>query len=308
MQPQLPPRSSQAHKGDFGKVLVIGGSESMPGAPALSGLAALRSGAGLVTIATSREAHPITASFSPALMTAPLPSCDGLIATTYEYLQPLLDRADCVAVGPGLGQSAALRDLLTRLYSQIPGPVVVDADGLNNLAVAGVDWSRHAGPRILTPHLGEFHRLLPQSPPACTAHPRDSEIARQLATDFARQHQVILLVKGPATLITNGETSVFNPTGNSGMATAGSGDVLTGIIAALSAAWTAASGNSESSSEVDDSDLVKAERTALLSAVTGAHLHGLAGDLAAVDRGETALISSDLTDYLGGAIRQMGGR
>jgi NAD(P)H-hydrate epimerase len=92
------------------------------------------------------------------------------------------------------------------------------------------------------------------------------------------------------------------------MATAGSGDVLTGIIAALSAAWTAASGNSESSSEVDDSDLVKAERTALLSAVTGAHLHGLAGDLAAVDRGETALISSDLTDYLGGAIRQMGGR
>jgi len=81
----------------------------MPGAPALSGLAALRSGAGLVTIATSREAHPITASFSPALMTTPLPSSNGLVATTYDYLQPLLDRADCVAVGPGLGQSAPLR-------------------------------------------------------------------------------------------------------------------------------------------------------------------------------------------------------
>lgn len=308
MQPQLPPRSSQAHKGDFGKVLIIGGSDSMPGAPALSGLAALRSGAGLVTIATSREAHPITASFSPALMTAPLPSCDGLIATTYDYLQPLLERADCLAVGPGLGQSAALRELLTRLYSEFAGPMVVDADGLNNLAVAGIDWSRHAGPRILTPHLGEFQRLLRQMPPACTAHPRDSEIARKLATDFAREHQVVLLVKGPSTLVTDGETIFFNSTGNSGMATAGSGDVLTGIIAAQSAAWTAAAESKMSNSSAGKSDSAEAARLALLSALTGTYLHGLAGDLAAADRGETSLISSDIPDYLGRASRQMGGR
>ncbi|MFM7564912.1 MAG: NAD(P)H-hydrate dehydratase [Planctomycetota bacterium] len=308
MQPQLPPRSSQAHKGDFGKVLILGGSESMPGAPALSGLAALRTGAGLVTIATSREAHPITASFSPALMTAPLPSCDGLIATTYDYLQPLLERADCVAVGPGLGQSAALRELLTRLYNEFAGPMVVDADGLNNLAVAGVDWSRHAGPRILTPHLGEFQRLLRQTPPACTAHPHDSELALKQATDFAREHQVVLLVKGPATLVTDGAAVVFNPTGNSGMATAGSGDVLTGIIAALSAAWTATAGSDMSSSSRGPSDSAEAARLALLSAVSGAYLHGMAGDLAAADCGETALISSDIPDYLGRAIRQMGGR
>lgn len=308
MQPQLPPRSSQAHKGDFGKVLIIGGSDSMPGAPALSGLAALRSGAGLVTIATSREAHPITASFSPALMTAPLPSCDGLIATTYDFLRPLLERADCVAVGPGLGQSAALRELLTRLYSEFAGPMVVDADGLNNLAVAGIDWSKHAGPRILTPHLGEFQRLLRQTPQACTAHPHDSEIARKLATDFARDHQVVLLVKGPATLVTDGEASFFNSTGNSGMATAGSGDVLTGIIAALSAAWTAAAESNMPSSSVGQSDSAEAARLTLLSTLTGAYLHGLAGDLAVADHGETSLISSDIPAYLGRAIRQMGGR
>ena len=280
----------------------------MPGAPALSGLAALRSGAGLVTIATSREAHPITASFSPALMTTPLPSSNGLVATTYDYLQPLLDRADCVAVGPGLGQSAPLQELLARLYSDFPRPLVVDADGLNNLASAGVNWAKHAGPRILTPHLGELHRLLSKTPPASTAHPHDSEVAREIATDFARQHQVILLVKGPATLVTNGEASVFNTTGNSGLATAGSGDVLTGIIAALSAAWTAMAGNNTSSGEAGGYDSAEAERYALLAAVTGAHLHGLAGDLAAADRGETALISSDLPDYLGPTIRRMGGR
>lgn len=306
MKPQLPPRSSQAHKGDFGKVLVIGGSESMPGAPALSGLAALRSGAGLVTVATSREAHPITASFSPSLMTAPLPSSDGCIATTYEYLGPLLNRADCVAIGPGLGQSEPLRTLVARLYREFPGPMVVDADGLNNLAGAGTNWSQHVGSRILTPHLGEFHRMLPASPTVCTAHPHDSETAHKLATEFARQHQVILLVKGPKTLITNGADSLFNNTGNSGLATAGSGDVLTGVIAALCAAWTATEENGKSNSSAEYS--ADATQLALSAAITGAHLHGLAGDLAASDRGETALISSDLLDYLGPAIRRMGGR
>lgn len=159
MRPQLPPRPPSGHKGTFGHVLILGGSESMPGAPALAGLAALRSGAGLVTIATSREAQPITASFSPALMTTPLTSANGLIAATAEQLEPLLDRADCVAVGPGLGQSPQLEPLLAELYRNFPGPLVVDADGLNNLAAARVDWSQHAGPRILTPHPGEYRRL-----------------------------------------------------------------------------------------------------------------------------------------------------
>ncbi|MFM7739850.1 MAG: NAD(P)H-hydrate dehydratase, partial [Planctomycetota bacterium] len=118
----------------------------------------------------------------------------------------------------------------------------------------------------------------------------------------------VLLVKGPATLVTDGAAVVFNPTGNSGMATAGSGDVLTGIIAALSAAWTATAGSDMSSSSRGPSDSAEASRLALLSAVSGAYLHGLAGDLAAADCGETALISSDIPDYLGRAIRQMGGR
>lgn len=307
MQPLLPARSEAAHKGDFGKVLVIGGSESMPGAAALSGLAALRCGAGLVTIATSREAHPITAGFSPALMTAPLPSLEGRIATTQEFVRPLLDRADCVALGPGLGQSRELQALVSDLYREFAGPMIVDADGLNNLANRRVDWGIHAGPRILTPHLGEFRRMLDISPASPLQHPRDSSESLRKANDFAGNNGVLLLVKGPATLTTDGTRVHFNATGNSGLATAGSGDVLTGMLAALWAAWRAArscrAGEGDGTASCRDSSSDDAWNTA----VTAVHLHGLAGDLAAEALSETSLISSDLLDFIGPAIRRLGG-
>jgi ADP-dependent NAD(P)H-hydrate dehydratase len=309
----LPPRSSQAHKGSFGHILILGGSESMPGAPALAGLAALRSGAGLVTIATSREAHPITAGFSPALMTTPLPSQGGQIATTSGYLAPLLERADCLAVGPGLGQSEPLQRLCSELYREFPGPMVVDADGLNNLARTEIEWSEHAGPRILTPHLGEFRRICPQEASVLSVHPHDSPPAEQVAANFALSSQVVLLLKGAATLITDGKQLVYNTTGNSGLATAGSGDVLTGIISALWAAWRKLSALPAN----DDSPLAgqgsgtnsqaNSSNDGLAAAVSGAHLHGLAADLAAAEISQTSLISSDLPNYLGRAIRKMGG-
>ncbi len=313
MSPELPPRSPDAHKGTFGQVLVLGGSESMPGAPALTGLAALRSGAGLVTIATSREAHPITAGFSPALMTTPLPSQAGQIATTSSYLAPLLERADCLAVGPGLGQSPPLQQLCSQLYREFPRPMVVDADGLNNLARAGIDWAEHAGPRILTPHLGEFRRICSGQSHALQAHPRQSPAALQTALEFARTARVVLLLKGPATLITDGTQADFNTTGNAGLATAGSGDVLTGIIAALWAAWHAGpetlprpeqppAGQGTSAHSVP-----AANDYGVVAAHTAAHLHGLAADFAAAEHSQTALISSDLLAYLGRAIRSLGG-
>lgn len=323
MQPRLPPRPPDAHKGTFGHVLVLGGSESMPGAPALTGLAALRSGAGLVTIATSREAQPITAGFSPALMTMPLPSRDGLVATTAEQLDPLLRRADVLVVGPGLGRSPDLQALLASIYRDFAGPMLVDADGLNNLAAARADWGRHAGPRILTPHLGEFSRMSAQPAAVAKTHPHDSAAALELARRFAREHQVVLLLKGPATLVTNGTQTSFNVSGNSGLATAGSGDILSGIIAALWAGWICSSASPAASPTAATAARPAAAgqgrgvapsaagsvpgESALTAAVTGTHLHGLAADLAAAELSQTALISSDLPRYLGPAIRQLGG-
>jgi NAD(P)H-hydrate epimerase len=323
MQPRLPPRPPHGHKGTFGHVLILGGCESMPGAPALAGLAALRTGAGLVTVATSREAQPITASFSPALMTTPLPSQSGLVAATREQLEPLLQRADCVAVGPGLGQSPSLQRLLAEVYRNFSGPLVVDADGLNNLAAANIEWSEHVGPRILTPHPGEFRRLVKGPQPAPVEHPHDSSQALEFAVRFARDNQVVLLLKGPATLITDGLQTSFNQTGNSGLATAGSGDVLTGIIAALWAGWLGSAtpppsppnlqfggqpNSTAANSPASNASPGGSAEFAFCAAVTAAHLHGLAGELAAQELTETALISSDLPAYLGPAIRRLGGR
>lgn len=318
MRPQLPPRSPSGHKGTFGHVLILGGCEAMPGAPALAGLAALRSGAGLVTIATSREAQPITSSFSPALMTTPLRSELGRVAATPEELEPLLGRADCLAVGPGLGQSPGLQALLTELYRDFPGAMVVDADGLNNLAAAQVDWAQHAGPRILTPHPGEFRRLHRQPNDVPREQPYTSPLALEFAQRFAGDHHLVLLLKGPATLVTNGSESVFNQTGNSGLATAGSGDVLTGVIAALWAGWICGEASpAESAAFLDSTENALGHlspgnadpaNAAFCAAITAAHLHGLAAELAAREWTETALISSDLPAYLGPAIRQLGGR
>ncbi|MFN9247826.1 MAG: NAD(P)H-hydrate dehydratase [Planctomycetota bacterium] len=319
MQPLLPYRPPHGHKGTFGHVLILGGSESMPGAPALSGLAALRSGAGLVTVATSRPAHPITASFSAALMTTPLPSEHGLVATTFEQLEPLLQRADCVAVGPGLGQSLPLQTLLFRLYREFAGALVVDADGLNNLAAAQIDWSLHAGPRILTPHPGEFRRLCPALPDVSEAASHNSPELLEFACHFARDNRLVLLLKGPRTLVTDGRQQHLNQTGNSGLATAGSGDVLTGIIAALWAGWVGGPGRTAqtvatskepgtTASAVSEPHNHPPGESALCAAVTGAHLHGLAAELATRELSETSLISTDLLAYLGPAIRQLGGR
>ncbi len=270
----LPARDGNAHKNSCGHVVILGGSQSMSGAAALTGLSALRAGAGLVTVLTSADAQPIVASFSPCLMVVPLPSDFGLITgESRGLIRQYIEKATVVAMGPGLGQSGELRQLTSWLYHDCEKPLVVDADGLNNLSAAGCDLSLHNNERILTPHLGEFRRLT-----ACQQ--LTIEQARDELGKFASSKSVTCLIKGPRTLVSDGEFSFENSTGNPGMATAGCGDVLTGIVAALVG-----------------QGMRSFDATAL-----GVYLHGAAGDLAVEKFGTRSLIATDVIENLPTAI------
>lgn len=274
--PKLPARPADAHKGTFGRVLVIGGSRGMSGAPSLAGLGALRGGAGLVYVAVPNEILPIVASIEPSYLTIPLATDEdygGLSAEGLTGLRKACEGKDAIALGPGLGQSRGVTAIVTTLFVELPQPMVIDADALNVLAVNG--WGGRtapsaAGQRILTPHPGEFARLIG----------RDIEtVQRQrvkLAAEFAAAHGVIVVLKGQGTVITDGDRVAINRTGNPGMATGGTGDVLTGLIAALLA--------------------LGLER--FEAAQLGVHLHGLAGDLAAAELSQPGLIASDLPRFL----------
>lgn len=280
--PQLAPRAAEGHKGDYGQALLIGGSPGMAGAIALSGIAALRSGAGLARLAVPQSIQATVAAFEPSYMTAPL-ACDehGRISSeARERIASLAESASVVACGPGLGQSAAIKDLVAWLYSTLPIPLLLDADALNALADQPAVLQKPAAARILTPHPGEFRRLLEGAGQAST---RDRQPLEDAACRMARDCGVVILLKGHRTLIADGVQSVHNQTGNPGMATGGAGDVLTGVIAALigqglapfDAAWL------------------------------GAHAHGLAGDLAEEELGEVSLIASDLPRFLPAAFRRL---
>jgi NAD(P)H-hydrate epimerase len=282
--PTLQPRARDGHKGDYGRVLVIGGSRGMAGAPAMTGLATLRSGAGLVTVATPASTQPIVATFSPCFMTLPLVEDDYGIAD-YANVVDLVgarEHFDVWAIGPGLGQGDGVTELVAQLYREIPRPMVVDADALNGLAAAlkrnPQALAKPAGPRVLTPHPGEFARLTGAKPGNATAE-RVEAVAKFCERDPSGQLTVIL--KGHQSIVCDGQRFAVNGTGNPGMATGGTGDCLTGIVAGLLgqrlSPWDAAR--------------------------LGMHLHGLAGDLAAKQLGEVSLIASDLLDYLSEAFK-----
>jgi len=273
--PALTSRALTSHKGDFGRVLLVGGSRGMSGAVALAGMAALRSGAGLVTLAVPDVCLDVIACMAPEYMTVPLPTdTEGRITgAAVERIRDLAQTATVVGMGPGLGRSQQLDRLVPAIVSNVDLPMVVDADGLNALASAqppiDLGLRQRATPVILTPHPGEFRRL--------TTQPENSLAQlRACAPAFAQQHNAIVLLKGHRTLITDGTQSVENTTGNPGMATGGAGDVLTGIIAALLGQGLA---------PFDAAQL-------------GAHVHGVAGDLAADKLGQTSLIAGDLVDHL----------
>jgi ADP-dependent NAD(P)H-hydrate dehydratase len=276
---RLAPRAADSHKGDFGRVLIIGGSRGMAGAAALAGLATLRSGAGLVTVATPASVHATVASYSPCYMTVPLVEDDDGVADFANIVDFTAARNayDVWAVGPGLGRSAGVIELVAQLYRDIPRPMVVDADGLNALAAARERNTRlldkPAGPRVLTPHPGEFARLA-GAKASGSAEQRAALVAELCRRDSSGS--TIVLLKGHGTVICDGRRFAVNQTGNPGMATGGTGDCLTGIVAGLLA---------------QKLDAFDAARLA-------AHVHGTAGDLAARELSQISLVASDLIDYL----------
>lgn len=271
--PALPLRPTDAHKGTFGRVLLIGGSRGMAGSIALSSMAAMRSGVGLGHVAVPSAILETVASFEPCVMTHPL-SCDldgRLTLTAHEEIADLLDRKTAVAIGPGLSRADLALSLAQQVIRTTSIPMVVDADALVAVADDLSVLDDCNAPRVLTPHPGEFSRLV------CRPVPSDDESRKKIAMEFAgRYSNVVLVLKGAKTVVTDGRETVINQTGNVGMATAGSGDVLTGVIVAL----------------------LGQGMSAMDAAVLGVYAHGLAGDLAARRRGEMGLIASDLIQYL----------
>jgi NAD(P)H-hydrate epimerase len=266
----LEPRAPGGHKGVYGHVLVIAGARSKPGAALLSGLAALRAGAGLVTVATAASAILPIAAHTPELMTAPLQETShGEIDD--QDLDALLKGKTILAIGPGLGTAPETVRLVRRLIANCELPCVMDADALN--AIAGWQWPGAAGQRVFTPHPGEMARLIGQP---VSDRLRD-------ASALARHLGVILLLKGQRTVIASPDGPCWiNPTGTPAMATAGSGDILTGLIAGLAAQHPAR----------------------LLEATLGAAwLHGKAGEIAAAQLGELPVIATDLVRCLPDALR-----
>jgi hydroxyethylthiazole kinase-like uncharacterized protein yjeF len=276
----FPARDPAAHKGSFGHVLVVAGSLGKTGAAALTALAAQRSGAGLVTLAVPASLNAILEVKLTEVMTEPLPETEthsiGLDAL--ERLAQLAEGKSVVAIGPGLGTHPATQQLVRALLTRLRLPVVVDADGLNALAGESEILQLAAGRLVLTPHPGEYARLL--GIPLSEVLADRIRLARETATRF----DLTLVLKTARTIVADSEgTLAIVPTGNPGMATGGTGDVLTGLIAGLIAQGSAPPESGRA----------------------GAYLHGLAGDLAAGRLGQEAMLAGDLLESIPDAIRQV---
>jgi NAD(P)H-hydrate epimerase len=282
MRALVSPRASDAHKGDFGRVLIVAGSRGKTGAAILAAQGALRAGAGLVTIATPRSAAPIVAAHTPDYMTEALEeTVDGTLHfAAAEYVLGL--DADVLAVGPGLGRGEGVTTFMRELLERSEVPLVFDADALNAFAdEPSALVGREGRDLIITPHPGEMARLV-----GCTVE--DVQADRiGIAKDFASSHRVYVILKGYRSLIATPDGKIFiNPTGSPGMATGGTGDVLAGMLAA----WLA--------------QLLDAEAACKVSV----YLHGAAGELADADEGEVSMTASDLAGHIGDAILELTAR
>jgi hydroxyethylthiazole kinase-like uncharacterized protein yjeF len=273
------PRAADSHKGDFGRLTLVAGSTGKTGAAYLAAVGALRSGAGLVTVATPKSCLHTIASMGPAYMTASLPEDDAglVIADGVERVLELTH--DVVACGPGLGRSRGVAEFVRALIDRATCPLVLDADAITVLAD---DPGRLTGSEerdvIITPHPGEMARLIGASIAEVQAN------RTEVAGNFATTHRVYVVLKGHRTVIATPDGHIFiNPTGNPGMATGGTGDVLTGMIAA----WLA--------------QLLDAEAACRLAVF----LHGAAGDLAEAREGQAAMMATDLLEHLGEALASL---
>lgn len=282
VRPFFRKRKKDTHKGTYGHVLVVAGSVGKSGAAVLGAKAALRAGAGLVTVATAAGVLPSVARGMAELMTEPLAETPKgtIAAAALPRAAALLKGKSAVLVGPGLTTDPSTADFVRGLLPKVKAPCVVDADGLNIVAAGTGVLGRMAGPVVLTPHPGEFGRLVGRS---------SAEVLRrrlELVPEFARKHGVTVVLKGFRTLVGAPDGRVFvNPTGNPGLATGGTGDVLAGMIA---------------------SELAQ-EKDALGATIAAVYAHGLAGDVAAGRLGEKALVAGDIIRYLPAALKELEG-
>lgn len=275
----LPPRKPEMHKGDAGRVLLVSGSLGLSGAAALCAMGALRVGAGLVTLAIPKSLHhPMVEKLTEAMfLVLPETKNGSLSLQSLPEIVHAIQRMDAVGIGPGLSQQPQTKELVRQLLPVVTKPLVLDADGLNALADDIGLLKKLPLPIVLTPHPGEMGRLITLSADEVQ---QDRE---RIAREFAKKYRVILVLKGHRTIVAHYDgTLCVNDTGNPGMATGGSGDVLTGMITGL-----------------------LGQKLSLFDAArVGVYLHGLAGDLAAAERGEIGLIASDLVDRIPLAIRK----
>ena len=275
--PQIPQRPSTAHKGTFGTVLGVGSSRGMSGAIALAGRAALVCGSGLVRLAVPDPILETVAGFDPNYTTLPLPADRrGRISlSAFKTVQQHAEAATALFLGPGLGRSVGLDVFVKRILQTVKRPMVVDADGLNSLDIPDEPF----GPNIVfTPHFGEFARLT--GVPSPSEEQLEARIAA--AQKFSKRLNVTLVLKGHATIIVQGDCVAVNSTGNPGMATGGSGDVLTGMIASF----------------------LGQGFEPFNAARLGVYLHGLAGDLAAERLGQASVLATSIIEALPDALRR----
>lgn len=277
---QLSRRKKNSHKNDFGHVLILAGSKRMLGAAALTSHATIRSGAGLVTLGIPRSLNTAIQKKIPnEVMTWPLPEtpAQSLSFSAYLKIKDYFTKYSLIALGPGLSTEPSTQKLVLKIIENAPLPIVVDADALNALAGHLSSLKKSKSSKILTPHPGEMSRLINKPRKHIQEH------RAQIAKDFSNKHNCTLLLKGHRTIVVSKNKRLHvNTTGNAGMATGGSGDVLTGIIAAFMA---------QGLSGYD-------------AAKYGAFIHGRAGDLAAKAKTQTAMIASDIIVNIPTAIKK----
>jgi len=283
----LSTRQSYSHKGDYGHVLIVAGSKGKTGAALLSARACLRSGSGLVTLAVPESLIDIIQSRVTEEMTFPLAdNGDGVLSSKAidEILTFASDKIDAIAIGPGIGITYDTQIMLSLLVANSNVPLIIDADGVNSLCANPKSLNDAKSPIIITPHPGEMARLYNA---AFKQEFKIADIERNrldIAKNFAGEFNIYVVLKGVPTIIAApSEEAFINPTGNPGMATAGSGDVLTGIIVSF----------------------VGQKMSPLNSAIAGVYLHGVAGDIASAKRTQQSMIASDIIEYLNDAFKRI---
>jgi len=279
--PELNPRKSNTHKGSYGRVLVLAGSPGMTGAAYLCSKAALRSGSGIVTLGMPESLNPVMEVKLTCVMTHPLPETKAstLSNKARKEIMKLCEAHDVVALGPGLSQQPETRGLILWLIKNIDRDMVIDADGLNALTDNVNVLHKIKKNAVLTPHPGEMSRLTGLGSAKDVQKERlntATQFVQSIRKKLSDEKRVILVLKGDKSIVADYGKVYVNRTGNPGMATAGAGDVLTGIIVSLIG---------------QGYDLFDASQL-------GVYIHGLAGDIAAKKKGELSMIASDIIEYL----------